>query len=165
MPTAYLSLGANLGDRAGNLLAALERLAEGGVQVRRVSSFYETDPVGGPPQPAYLNVVAEVETDLGPGPLLGLCQQIESDLGRVRAERWGPRPLDIDLLLYGDVTAQEPELTLPHPRLTERQFVLVPLAEIASNLHLPDGRTAGEAADVGDAGVRYWGPLPQDRPV
>lgn len=160
MPTAYLSLGANLGDRAGNLGTALERLAESGVRVRRVSSLYETDPVGGPPQPAYLNLVAEVETDLAPGALLAQCQEIESGLGRVRAERWGPRTLDIDLLLYEGVTLQGPELTLPHPRLTERQFVLAPLAELAPNLRLPDGRTAGEAADVRDAGVRYWGPLP-----
>ncbi len=162
MPTVYLGFGANLGDRAGNLRDALRRLVAGGVRLRRVSSVYETAPVGGPPQPAYLNLVAEVETDLAPRALLALCQRIERDLGRVRAERWGPRTVDIDLLLYEGVTAQEPGLTLPHPRLGERQFVLVPLAEIAPELLLPEGRIAGEAADPQDPGVRYWGPPLQD---
>lgn len=162
MPIAYLSLGANLGDRAGYLRAALQRLAEGGVRLRRVSGLYETEPVGGPPQPAYLNLVAEVETDLSPQALLVRCQEIESELGRVRTERWGPRTVDLDLLLYEGVTLQEPGLTLPHPRLMERQFVLVPLAEIAPELQLPEGRRAQEAADPRDPGVRYWGPPLQD---
>ncbi len=158
MPTAYLSLGANLGDREANLTSALHRLAETGVIVRRVSSLYETAPVGGPPQPPYLNLAVEVGTALSPRELLRLCLAIEAELGRVRTEHWGPRTLDIDLLLYEGVTSDGPELTLPHPRLAERQFVLAPLAEIAPDLRLPDGRTAAEAVDPGDPGVRAWGP-------
>lgn len=153
---AYLSLGANLGDREGNLTAGLERLAQAGVTVSRVSSLYETAPVGGPPQPPYLNLVAEVETDLPPRALLRLCLAIEAELGRERTEHWGPRTLDMDLLLYEGVTSDDPELTLPHPRLAERQFVLVPLAEIAPDLVLPDGRAAAAAADPEDPGVRPW---------
>ena len=159
MPTAYLSLGTNLGDRAAHLAAGLERLAAV-VRVVRVSSVYETAPVGGPPQPPYLNLVAEVETDLPPRELLRRCLAIEAELGRERTEHWGPRTLDIDLLLYEGVTSDDPELTLPHPRLTERQFVLVPLAEIAPELVLPDGRRAAEAADPEDPGIRRWGPVP-----
>jgi 2-amino-4-hydroxy-6-hydroxymethyldihydropteridine diphosphokinase len=158
--TAYLSLGANLGDRAGNLAAGLQRLREAGVRVERMSSLYETAPVGGPEQPAYLNLVARVTTDLGPRELLRLALAVETRLGRVRTVRWGPRTLDIDLLLYEGACAHDAELTLPHPRLTERQFVLVPLAEIAPDLPLPDGRTAAQAADPQDPSVRYYGPPP-----
>jgi 2-amino-4-hydroxy-6-hydroxymethyldihydropteridine diphosphokinase len=154
--TAYLSLGANLGDRAGNLAAALARLEAAGVRVERVSSLYETAPVGGPPQPPYLNLVARVETSLPPRELLRLCLAVEAELGRVRTVHWGPRTVDIDLLLYEGATSDDLELTLPHPRMAERQFVLVPLAEIAPDLRLPDGRTAAEAADPGDPGVTYW---------
>ena len=161
MPTAYLSLGANLGDRAGSLAAALEGLRAAGVRVARVSSVYETAPVGGPEQPAYLNLVARVETGLPPRELLRLGLAVEAELGRVRTVRWGPRTLDIDLLLYEDARSEDAELTLPHPRLTERQFVLVPLAEIAPEVVLPDGRTAAQAADPADPGVRYHGPAPR----
>jgi 2-amino-4-hydroxy-6-hydroxymethyldihydropteridine diphosphokinase len=101
-----------------------------------------------------------VETSLAPRELLRLCLAVEAELGRERTERWGPRVIDIDLLLYEDAIADDPELTLPHPRLTERQFVLVPLAEIAPELGLPDGRTAAETADPTDPGVRYYGPRP-----
>jgi 2-amino-4-hydroxy-6-hydroxymethyldihydropteridine diphosphokinase len=156
--TAYLSLGANLGDRAGHLVAALERLRAAGVPVAQVSSLYETAPVGGPPQPPYLNLVARVETSLPPRELLRLCLGVEAELGRVRTVHWGPRTVDIDLLLYEGAVSDDAELTLPHPRLTERQFVLVPLAEIAPDLRLPDGSTAGEAAEPGDPGVTRWGP-------
>ena len=159
--TAYLSLGANQGDRAGNLAAALARLEAAGVQVERVSSLYETAPIGGPPQPPYLNLAARVETVLPPRELLRLCLAVEAELGRVRTVHWGPRTLDLDLLLYEGATSDDPELTLPHPRLTERQFVLVPLAEIAPDLPLPDGRTAAESADPTNPGVKHHGPPPE----
>ncbi len=161
MPTAYLSLGANLGDRETNLAAALARLEDAGVALSRVSSLYETDPLGGPPQPPYLNLVAEVQTELRPRELLRLCLTVEADLGRERTVRWGPRLLDIDLLLYANETSDDPELTLPHPRMMERQFVLVPLAEIAPDLRLPDGRPAAAAANQEGPGVRYWGSPPE----
>jgi 3-oxoacyl-[acyl-carrier protein] reductase len=131
--TAYLALGSNLGDRRANLQEALRLLAERpGVVVTRVSSFFETAPVGGPPgQGNYLNAAAEVQTDLPPRQLLDWLLDVERRLGRVRQERYGPRTVDLDLLLYGDQVLDEPGLLVPHPRLHERRFVLEPLAEIA----------------------------------
>jgi 2-amino-4-hydroxy-6-hydroxymethyldihydropteridine diphosphokinase len=133
MPTAYLALGSNLGDRRGYLDAALRRLrAEPGVRVTTVSPYYETTPVGGPPgQRNFLNAVAAVETDLAPQALLRLLLELEHRFGRVRTVKDAPRTLDLDLLLYGDQTWDEPELSIPHPRMEERAFVLVPLADIA----------------------------------
>jgi len=138
---AYLGLGANLGDRLGNLERAVEGLAaQPGVRVVRSSRVYETDPVGGPAQPEFLNAVVEVETDLPPLELLEACRRVEAELGRVRAERWGPRTIDIDILTYGDETIVEPDLVVPHPRMHERAFVLVPLAELDADPPLPGGR-------------------------
>ncbi|HEY3396718.1 MAG TPA: 2-amino-4-hydroxy-6-hydroxymethyldihydropteridine diphosphokinase [Armatimonadota bacterium] len=155
MATAYVGLGGNLGDREGNLALARERLAAApDVELRRVSSLYETDPVGGPPQPPYLNQVVELATDLDPYALLGVLQQIEMELGRVREVRWGPRTVDLDLLLYEGFTSLDPVLTVPHPRLLERQFVLIPLADIAPGLLLSDGRTAAQAAQLEAPEVR-----------
>lgn len=131
MPLAYIGLGGNLGDRRANLDRALALLnASPGVRVRRVASVYETAPVGFTAQPRFLNTVAEVETDLAPADLLAVMQRIEAELGRVRTIRWGPRTIDLDLLLYDDLTLDDPALTIPHPRLAERAFVLVPLAEL-----------------------------------
>jgi len=135
----FLSLGSNLGDREANLLEALRRLEQLGVHVVRRSSWYETEPVGYTDQPDFLNLVAEVRTRLGPHALLRAAQQVEAELGRVRAVRWGPRTVDVDLLLYGERVVNTPDLVLPHPRLRERAFVLVPLAELAPDLVLPDG--------------------------
>lgn len=147
--TAYLSLGSNLGNRDRNLAEAVRRLGTTpGVEVRRVSSVYETAPVGGPPQGDFLNLVVELATTLSPRELLAACQAIEADLGRERTVRWGPRTIDLDVLIYEGVTSADPELTLPHPRMLERQFVLRPLAEIAPDLVLPDGRTAAQAAQT-----------------
>jgi 2-amino-4-hydroxy-6-hydroxymethyldihydropteridine diphosphokinase len=131
--TAYIALGSNLGDRRDFLERALHALREHpGVFVGRVSSFRETKPVGGPRgQGAYLNAAAELQTDLAPLELLRLLLEVERRLGRVRGERWGPRTIDLDLLLYGDLVCTTPELTLPHPRLHERRFVLEPLDEVA----------------------------------
>jgi 2-amino-4-hydroxy-6-hydroxymethyldihydropteridine diphosphokinase len=136
---AYIGLGSNLGDRRATLVRALELLAAAPqAKVLRVSSFRETVPVGGPAgQGPYLNAAAVLATDVEPLPLLRTLQKIESELGRVRLERWGPRTLDLDLLLYDDRIITSPELVLPHPRLHERLFVLEPLAEIAGDIRHP----------------------------
>src|SRR5436309_1645093 len=160
--TAYVALGSNLGDRRAYLDKALERLrATPGVTVTRVSSVYETAPVGGPAgQGDYLNAVAEVRTDQPAGEMLRLLLRIESDLGRLRDIKDGPRTIDLDLLLHGDLVADEPELTVPHARLHERLFVLVPLAEIAPGVvHPARKRTAAELLyDL--QGLRPFGPAP-----
>jgi len=136
----YLGLGSNLGDRLANLGRAVRELEERGVRALRSSRVYETDPVGGPPQPEYLNAVVEVGTELEPRELLAVCLEVEAEMGRVRGERWGPRVIDIDLLTYGGIDMDEPELTVPHPRMHERAFVLVPLLELVADPPLPGGR-------------------------
>ncbi len=145
--TAYVGLGANLGRREQTLRAALEALdGRNGVRVVRASSTIETDPVGGPPgQPPYLNAAAELRTTLAPEPLLRALQAVEDAFGRTREVRWGPRTLDLDLLLYGDRVIETPALTVPHPRMHERRFVLEPLCEIAPEaVHPVLGRTMRE---------------------
>ena len=147
--TAYVGLGSNLGNREENSQAALSRLAKvPTIQVTHVSSLYETAPVGVTEQPEFLNAVAALETSLPATELLGLFLHLENQLGRVRTFRWGPRVIDLDLLLYGDMQIALPSLTVPHPRLRERGFVLVPLAEIAPDLALPgDEKTVKEMAN------------------
>ncbi len=141
----YVALGSNLGDREAYLWQALGLLsAEPAVKVRRVSSFYETKPVGNLEQPDFLNAVVQLACSLSPLELLRTLQAIEIRLGRERLVPWGPRTIDMDLLLFGQETVEEPGLTVPHPRLLERDFVLVPLAEIAPDLILPDGRRLPE---------------------
>lgn len=137
MTIAYLSLGSNVGDRLGHLAAAVRRLDSPRVRVRQVSSVYQTAPQGKTDQADFLNIAAEVETDLEPAALLLHLQEVERALGRVRHERWGPRTIDIDLALYGDTTVQTPDLEVPHPRMKDRAFVLVPLLEVAPDLALP----------------------------
>ncbi len=138
---AYLGLGSNQGDRVTLLNDALSRLAGSGrVRLTKRSSLYETAPVGMTEQPGFLNLVAEVETDLDPQDLLELALVVERSLGRVRTQRWGPRTVDIDILLYGDVRVDTPILAIPHPEMTRRRFVLEPLLEIAPDAALPDGR-------------------------
>lgn len=135
----YVGLGSNLGDRAATMRAALDALAEApGVTHVTASTFLETEPVGYLDQPSFLNAAAAVETDLGPRELLDLLLRIERDLGRTRdGPRFGPRTIDLDLLLYGSERVEEPGLTVPHPRLHERLFVLEPLAELDSSLEVP----------------------------
>ena len=133
---AYLGLGSNLGDREGHLRRAIETP---GTSVVAVSPTYETDPVGGPGgQGAYLNLVVVVETALSPRELLGVCHRLEAAAERTRQERWGPRTLDVDILLYGDLVVDEPDLQIPHPRMWQRRFVLAPLADLEPDLVAPD---------------------------
>ncbi len=165
MPTVYLGLGANLGDREANLCAARERLEASGVLIERCSSLYETEPWGVADQPRFLNAVCQGRTRLEPLALLAVVKRIERELGRELTVRYGPRPVDIDILLYGARLIATPELTVPHPHLRERAFVLVPLAEVAPTLRLPgDGHTVRELlAALGTiCGVRRLGPFPLD---
>ena len=144
--TAYLGLGSNVGDRLATLRAVRDALdAHEQVNVEATSTIYETAPVGGVEQPQYLNMVLRVATTLSPRDLLRLGHRLEAEHGRDRASevRWGPRTLDIDLLLYGDETIDDPGLVVPHPRLTERAFVLVPLAEV-----MPPGATLPDGSSV-----------------
>jgi 2-amino-4-hydroxy-6-hydroxymethyldihydropteridine diphosphokinase len=130
---AFLGLGSNLGDRARHLRDAVDTLRA--VDLRAVSPVYETEPVGGPGgQGAYLNLVAELDTDRSPHDLLGVCHRLEAAAGRVRDERWGPRTLDVDVLWIDGVTMDDPDLQVPHPRMWERRFVLAPLRDLAPDL-------------------------------
>jgi 2-amino-4-hydroxy-6-hydroxymethyldihydropteridine diphosphokinase len=152
----YLGLGSNVGDRAGHLRAAIEALRERGVEVEAVSSGYETEPVGEVlDQPDFLNAAIRIRTDLEPEELLGLCKGIEADRGRaLDAPRHSPRPLDVDLLLLGDLELSTERLTLPHPEVTSRRFVLAPLLELDPDLTLPDGARLVDALASLGAGQR-----------
>jgi 2-amino-4-hydroxy-6-hydroxymethyldihydropteridine diphosphokinase len=129
---AYLGLGSNQGDRLARLQGAIDGLgATPGVRVVAVSPVYETEPVGGPAQDEYLNAVVGIDTSLSPRELLGVAKDLEAEAGRAPGgERWGPRPLDVDVLLVGHELLNEPDLVVPHPRLFERHFVLAPLADL-----------------------------------
>lgn len=157
MATVFIALGSNLGDRAAHLRYALRALSDA-VEVERVSRFYETDPVGFLDQPRFLNAVLRGRTDLAPRDVLALLLRVEGEAGRVRTLRWGPRTLDLDLLLYDDLVLDSPELTLPHPRMAERAFVLVPLLEVWPDARLPDGTgLRGVAETLPDAaGIAPW---------
>jgi 2-amino-4-hydroxy-6-hydroxymethyldihydropteridine diphosphokinase len=139
MVACLIGLGSNLGDRRENLEAAVSRLRRhAALHVRSVSQWRETAPVGGPPeQPPFLNGAVLLETALAPHELLDVLQHIEADLGRRRTERWGPRTIDLDLLLYGQLVLDTPTLVLPHPRMAGRRFVLEPAAEVAGAMLHP----------------------------
>ena len=127
---AFVGLGSNLGDRRAFLTAAVRDLPN----KVAVSGVYKTAPIGGPAQGPFLNLVVEMRTSVSPYDLLAICQQLEASAGRARTERWGPRTLDVDVLLYGEFELNDTELTIPHPRMNERAFVLYPLAELAPEL-------------------------------
>ena len=160
----YLGLGSNVGDREEHLRAAIEMLGAHGVEVEAASSTYETEPVGEVlDQPDFLNAAIRIRTELEPQPLLEVCKAIEVERGRMlEASRHSPRPLDIDLLLLGDLELTSERLELPHREVTSRRFVLVPLLELDPELTLPDGtRLADALASVGpDQRVKRLGPLP-----
>ena len=137
MSEAYVALGSNLGDREENLRNALAHLSANDVHVVKVSNFIETEPYGVTDQPGFVNAVCQVETELEPLKLLRLLLSIEQEMGRVRLRRWGERNIDLDLLLYGDACVVSEELTLPHPDMQNRDFVLLPLAEIAPEVVHP----------------------------
>lgn len=161
----YLGLGSNLGDRQSNLASAIERLSEK-ASIVSISSVYETDPVGYEEQPRFLNAVLSAETELPPVELLRFIKDIECELGREYSFPNAPRVIDIDILLYGDRVIDSPELTVPHPRLTERAFVLVPLVEISPRTRHPlsDETSADMLTKVGGIeGVRLAGPLRMGR--
>ncbi|HVF75364.1 MAG TPA: 2-amino-4-hydroxy-6-hydroxymethyldihydropteridine diphosphokinase [Acidimicrobiales bacterium] len=145
MTRAFLALGSNLGDRWGYLRAAVAAVPD----LVAVSPVYETAPVGGPDgQGAFLNCVVELDTDRSPRELLDLCRRLEADAERVRVERWGPRTLDVDVLLVGDERVDEPDLVVPHPRMWERAFVLVPLHDLAPDL-VPERPTDPDVSPAG----------------
>ncbi|KFZ28522.1 7,8-dihydro-6-hydroxymethylpterin-pyrophosphokinase [Pseudidiomarina atlantica] len=145
MSTVYIALGANLGDPVATLQSLLEQLHQDQqLTAIRCSSFFRSKPMGPQDQPDYVNAVLSAQTDLAPLALLDYLQQLENSFGRVRNRRWGARTLDLDILLYGNQLLKHERLIVPHPGLAERDFVLLPLAEIAPDLSLPDGRRVSE---------------------
>jgi 2-amino-4-hydroxy-6-hydroxymethyldihydropteridine diphosphokinase len=160
MARSHLALGSNLGDRLSNLREAVRRLREQpGIDVMAASRVYETAPVG-PPQPDYLNAVIEVSTTLAPRELLEAALAVEAAMGRVRAERWGPRVIDLDVLSYDRREVHEEGLDVPHPGMHERGFVMVPLLELDPNPLLPGGRSVAalRLADLAAGSVRVVAP-------
>jgi 2-amino-4-hydroxy-6-hydroxymethyldihydropteridine diphosphokinase len=140
---AFLALGSNLGEREHHLRQAVTAMPD----VVAVSPVYETGPVGGPEQGRYLNAVVELDTTASPRELLAVCRRLEETAARVRVERWGPRTLDVDVLLVGDLVVDEPDLEVPHPRMWQRRFVLAPLADLAPEL-VPEDALAASEGDV-----------------
>ncbi len=155
MTTSYLGIGSNVGDRATFVRRAVGELREApSVEVHKVSSLYETAPIGGPPQRSYVNLVVKIETDLDPRGLLETTQAIETRLGREPSDiHWGPRVVDLDILTFGDDKISEPDLEIPHPRMTQRRFVLIPLLEIEPDASDPWGTPYGDALDEAEGEV------------
>jgi 2-amino-4-hydroxy-6-hydroxymethyldihydropteridine diphosphokinase len=153
VPVVTLGLGANLGDRLAALQRAVDLLADEGIRTVASSRVWETAPVGGPRgQPPYLNAVVRAETERSPEEVLAGAHRVEDALDRVRVVRWGPRTIDVDVLLYDDLIRADPELSIPHPRMTERAFVILPLLDLDPDPVLPDGRRIVDLpAPSGDA--------------
>jgi 2-amino-4-hydroxy-6-hydroxymethyldihydropteridine diphosphokinase len=164
MPRAYLSIGSNQGGRVENCTIAVAKLAHE-VKVLNVSAVYETEPWGKVDQPEFMNIAVEIETRLTPHELLEKCKWVEDTMGRVPGERWGPRVIDLDVLLYEDLVVEDADLIVPHPRMHERRFVLQPLADIAPQVRHPRlGKTAAELLeDLGTGGGKVK-PLDRDVP-
>lgn len=149
MPVVYLGIGSNLGIREDNCLMAISLLEENGLKIIKRSAMHETTPWGVKDQPKFINMAIEAETDISPLELLSLIKKIEGDMGRQPAVKWGPRVIDIDILLYGDKLLCEADLTIPHPLMQEREFVLRPLSEIAPDIMHPVlGKTMKELFDA-----------------
>lgn len=155
---AYLGLGSNVGNRFHNLQSALRLMRERGLVVQSISSAYETAPVysipPGPEQPDFLNAACAVDTNLSARELLTALKLIEKAIGRVPAERWGPRVIDLDILLFGEESLDDEGLVVPHPELTKRNFAMIPLLEIAPDLELPSGEPLSVYCDPRDPSVR-----------
>ncbi|MGM0501712.1 MAG: 2-amino-4-hydroxy-6-hydroxymethyldihydropteridine diphosphokinase [Bacillota bacterium] len=157
MEKVYLGLGTNLGDKEKNLRTAVELIGKiNAVELTAVSSIYQTEPWGYTEQNDFLNLCVELKTDLEAAELLGKCQKIENELGRIREERWGPRIIDIDILIYDDLELVTPELTIPHPRIEERAFVLVPLQELNPELVINDLKIGEWLDKIEEDTVTYY---------
>lgn len=158
MNSVFISLGSNIGNRLDYLQRAVRLLQQvEQVNVVKVSSIYETDPVGYEDQAAFLNMVVEIETLLTPHEVLKKCNQIEAKLGRTRDIRWGPRTVDLDILLYNEENMKTEDLIIPHPRMMERGFVLIPLVELQANLIDPQSKQLiADAAQVQKEGIHLW---------
>lgn len=161
MTVAYIGLGSNVGERTSFVRSAVDGLnASEGIHVTAVSSLYETSPIGGPPQRSFVNAVARVETTLEARALLEVCKGIESKLGRdSTGMRWGPRVIDLDIELYGDEKISEPDLEIPHPRLNQRRFVLVPMLEIDEDVTDPWGTRFADIVDEAEGDVELLEPF------
>jgi len=155
---AFISIGSNIGDRLNNLKEAVRALhSHEGISVLSVSSIYETEPVGYTDQAEFLNLATGIETELSAHDLLAVCQEIEQELGRVRDVRWGPRTVDLDILLYNKDNIEDEDLVVPHPRMHVRAFVLIPLLEIEPTIEHPvTGKLYSEEVAVRDDGVVLW---------
>jgi 2-amino-4-hydroxy-6-hydroxymethyldihydropteridine diphosphokinase len=158
---AYVGIGSNVGDRVAFCRRAVQRLGETeGIAVSAVSSLYETSPIGGPPQRSYVNMAVRIETTLEPGDLLASLKAIEASLGREPTDmRWGPRVVDLDILLFGEEKVQDPDLEIPHPRLAGRRFALIPLLEIAPDAADPWGARYADRLDEADGDVEPLEPF------
>ncbi len=154
---AFIGLGSNLGNRLGNLRGAVESMRGNGLRVLAASSVYDTDPVG-PPQPNYLNAAVALEAELPPAELVAVLKKVEAEIGREQTERWGPRIIDLDLLLYGEQTVSEPGIAVPHRELTNRAFALVPILEIDHDVELPSGEPLSAFCEKTPAGIRLFAP-------
>lgn len=161
MTTAYIGIGSNVGDRPGFCRQAVRALdSADAIRVTRVSSLYETAPVGGPPQRSFINVVAKIETQMEPRALLESCKRIEHRLGREPSDiRWGPRVVDLDILLYGSEKVSEPDLEIPHARLKERRFALIPLLEIDPDVTDPWETRLDDSLDEAEGEVELREPF------
>ena len=161
MIRAWIGIGSNVGDRAAFCRQAVAGLdADTQVQVTGTSSLYETSPLGGPPQRSFVNIVVRIETSRSPRALLELCKDLEARIGRDASEiRWGPRVIDLDVLLYDDEKMSEPDLEIPHPRMSQRRFVLVPLLEVDPDASDPWGSRYADVLDEAQGEVNLLGPF------